>query len=257
MARSASTRYSILLLVLLSFLVCCEVASAVDESKVTAQGSETRRLLRGDGGTELSKVNGEERTITDLSKNLKTWAKNTHVVKNWQLKVDTKKVEKAKELYLQRAPHQAYLKAKITPEQLYKALDFKEDMRIAMAYYGNWARLHNNPKYTLWRDYDTIWLAAKNNGSRCIITEANAGYKEEMMTPHFVAPSQLSYSPAESEAIGTMVLVDSSPAKRTNTFQLLPSSSHVFSSISIISTIVAMEGLPPDTLELLSSFLKL
>ncbi|KAE8961094.1 hypothetical protein PF010_g30247 [Phytophthora fragariae] len=54
MARSGYAGYGILLLVLLSLLVSCEVASAVDESKISAQGSETRRLLRSDEGAELS-----------------------------------------------------------------------------------------------------------------------------------------------------------------------------------------------------------
>ncbi|KAE8975965.1 hypothetical protein PR002_g25445 [Phytophthora rubi] len=155
MARSGYAGYGILLLVLLSFLVSCEVASAVDESKISAQGSETRRLLRSDEGAELSKVNEEERAITDLSKNLKTWAKNTHVVKNWQLK-------KAKDLYMRGASYHAFLKADISPEQLYKALDLKDDMRNAMKFYGNWATLHNNPKYQIWRKYDTFWTDVQN-----------------------------------------------------------------------------------------------
>ncbi|KAE8879986.1 hypothetical protein PF005_g30608 [Phytophthora fragariae] len=135
MARSASARYGILLLVLLSFLVCCEVASAVDESKIT----ETRRLLRSQGETELSHVNEEERASAGLSNNLKTWAKNTHVVKSW---VETRNVEKAKKLYLQGASHETFLKADISPEQLYRALDLKGDMRNAMKLYGNWEILH-------------------------------------------------------------------------------------------------------------------
>ncbi|KAG6610358.1 putative RxLR effector [Phytophthora cinnamomi] len=98
----------------------------------------------------------------DLSKNVKAWAKNTQFVKNWKLKVDTNKVEKAKKLYNQGASYHAYLKAKITPEQLYKAFDLKEDMRLALKYYGNWGRLHRNPKYTFWRTYDGIWMNAKN-----------------------------------------------------------------------------------------------
>ncbi|KAE9286363.1 hypothetical protein PR003_g26341 [Phytophthora rubi] len=155
MARSGYAGYGILLLVLLSFLVSCEVASAVDESKISAQGSETRRLLRSDEGAELSKVNEEERAIMDLSKNLKTWAKNTHVVKNWQLK-------KAKELYMRGAPNHAFLKADISPEQLYKALDLKDDMRNAMKVDGNWAKLHNNPRYQTWRKYDTVWTDVQN-----------------------------------------------------------------------------------------------
>ncbi|KAE8961093.1 hypothetical protein PF010_g30246 [Phytophthora fragariae] len=87
------------------------------------------------------------------------WAKNTHVVKSL---VDTRKVAKAKKLYTQGASYHAFLKANISPEQLYRALDLERDMRNAMKFDGNWASLHNNPRFMIWRKYDTIWTGVQN-----------------------------------------------------------------------------------------------
>ncbi|KAJ8544321.1 hypothetical protein ON010_g11946 [Phytophthora cinnamomi] len=117
----ADTRfYAILLCLLDGVLVSSEIAPALVEPKVFPQDLEPRRLLRSHQTTGLRESDEEDRAIKDLSMSLKIWAKNTHLVKNWELKVDTKKVEKTNELYRQGVSYQVYLKANITPEQLYR-----------------------------------------------------------------------------------------------------------------------------------------
>lgn len=141
-------------MLLVILVASTEFSSAVDESKLASEGSETEELLRSHGATDLNANIQEERGLKDLAKSLKAWV--SQFFKTNERKADAKKVSKAKELYNRGASYDAYLKAGIHPDQLYRALDLKEEMKIAQRFHGDKAGLRNYAKHSIWSKYEDI-----------------------------------------------------------------------------------------------------
>ncbi|ETI33259.1 hypothetical protein F441_19916 [Phytophthora nicotianae CJ01A1] len=126
-------------------LVSAKLLQAVVGS---APSETTKRLLRS---RDTADTNNELRAFT--------WA--TNIGNNWKKRAEKKKLERAKELYLSGASYQKFLKEKITPTQLYQAMNLQKDMRLALRYYGNWNRLLTNSNYKIWRTYERMWMASQ------------------------------------------------------------------------------------------------